>query len=75
MEEENALVVIMYAYENKLYYMIGSAQDAKADCRPYIKIVNATFNGKGGGKPDLCQGSAALSDDWQEKANQFIGEM
>lgn len=42
--------------QNGYRYVIGSR---KEDVRPYSKKLNAAFNGRGGGKPEMVQGSVS----------------
>ena len=41
-------------------YVIGSR---KKDVRPYSKLLNEAFNGRGGGKPEMVQGSLAGTEE------------
>ena len=41
-------------------YVIGSR---KEDVRPYSKLLNEAFNGRGGGKPEMVQGSLAGTEE------------
>lgn len=45
--------------ENGYRYVIGSRV---SDVRPLSKKINATFNGRGGGKPEMVQGSLVGSE-------------
>ena len=45
--------------ENGYRYVIGSRQ---CDVRPLSKKINAAFNGRGGGKPEMVQGSLVGSE-------------
>lgn len=45
--------VVMTTQEGNIKYALGSS---KEDVRPLCKILNEKFNGRGGGKPELCQG-------------------
>ena len=42
--------------ENNYRYVIGSK---KGDVRPFAKVLNEMFQGRGGGKPEMVQGSVA----------------
>ena len=42
---------------------------AEGDVRPLIKALNAALNGRGGGKPGICQGSCAASP---EQVEEFL---
>ena len=45
--------------ENGYRYVIGSRE---VDVRPISKKLNAAFNGRGGGKPEMVQGSLVGSE-------------
>ncbi len=47
-------VLLIVPKQDSLHYMVMSQDE---DVRPFVKALNQTFNGKGGGKPHLCQGS------------------
>ena len=42
---------------------------AEGDVRPLTKALNAALNGRGGGKPGICQGSCAASP---EQVEEFL---
>ena len=47
-------------------YCLARAED---DVRPLTKALNAALNGRGGGKPGICQGSCAASP---EQVEEFL---
>ena len=53
--------------ENGYRYVIGSRV---CDVRPISKKINALFNGRGGGKPEMVQGSLGGSEDAIREALQ-----
>ncbi|MBP3886068.1 MAG: hypothetical protein J6F30_00215 [Cellulosilyticum sp.] len=56
MEKTDKKVLVLTGEEGNLKYALG----AKAmDVRPLNKCLTAEFNGKGGGKSELCQGNLA----------------
>ena len=66
----NTVSVLAAAQPERISYMVTRSGDIAADCRPYIKILNDIFGGRGGGKPDCVQGGAPYCADWQEKLEQ-----
>lgn len=54
--DKNIEVAMVFAQtgEGQYRYVIGSRTK---DVRPYAKVVNEQFQGKGGGKPEMVQGS------------------
>ena len=55
MEQERFLCAVFYGNDSDGYrYVIGSK---KADLRPVTKEMNAAFEGRGGGKPEMVQGT------------------
>ncbi|MCI1821847.1 MAG: alanine--tRNA ligase-related protein [Megasphaera sp.] len=69
---EHAVAVIVYCQENRIYYMVGSGAEVNLDCRTYLKLANTLFNGKGGGSPVLCQGSASVFSQWKQQAEKLF---
>ena len=51
--------------ENQYRYVVGSR---KLDVRPIAKMLNEMFVGRGGGKPEMVQGSLCGSKTDIEKA-------
>ena len=55
MEQERFLCAVFYGTDGDGYrYVIGSK---KVDLRPVTKEMNAAFEGRGGGKPEMVQGT------------------
>lgn len=55
MEQERFLCAVFYGNDSEGYrYVIGSK---KVDLRPVTKEMNAVFEGRGGGKPAMVQGT------------------
>ena len=63
----NTVSVILAVQPERISYFVALGKDTAGDCRAYIKLLNDTFGGRGGGKPDGAQGGADYCDDWQEK--------
>ena len=57
-ELSDKVFLVLTNGESDLKYALGSS---KEDVRPISKKLNETFNGRGGGKPMLCQGSLNTS--------------
>ena len=63
----NTVSVILAVQPERISYFVALGKDTAGDCRVYIKLLNDTFGGRGGGKPDGAQGGADYCEDWQEK--------
>ena len=70
MAVERAVAAIVYRQGERIYYLFGLGPGAQADCRTYIKMANALFNGRGGGSPALCQGSAPVFPEWKQQTKE-----
>ena len=59
--EKNAKVGAVFAETstNQFRYVVGSRE---IDVRPIAKMLNETFSGRGGGKPEMVQGSLCGSE-------------
>ncbi len=64
---ENTVSVILAVQPERISYFVALGKNTAGDCRAYIKLLNDTFGGRGGGKPDGAQGGADYCEDWQEK--------
>jgi len=60
-------VSVIFTIGERLDYMVVAGKDTDADCRSLIKVLNETFGGCVGGKPDCAQGGAGYCSDWEEK--------
>lgn len=72
---ENTLSVILAVQPERISYFIALGKNTAGDCRAYIKLLNDTFGGRGGGKPDGAQGGADFCPDWQEKLDQVLAQL
>jgi len=56
--ESKETICIVYSTTGKQPYVVGATSDItdKANAKDIAGIINATFNGKGGGKLDMAQG-------------------
>ena len=55
LEKDVTIGAVFAGNDTKGYrYVIGSR---KEDVRPVAKMINDQFNGRGGGKPEMVQGS------------------
>ena len=76
LEKERILCAVFYGNDAAGYrYVIGSRI---LDMRPLAKELNETFHGRGGGKPEMVQGSVQGNESemraWiQEKARKMNG--
>ena len=64
---ENTVSVLLAVQHERISYFVALGKDTAGDCRAYIKLLNDTFGGRGGGKPDGAQGGADFCEDWQER--------
>ena len=64
---EGAVTLVLTVTPQRISYLIALGQHTSGDCRSYSKLLNAAFDGRGGGKPNSVQGGAPYCEDWQEK--------
>ncbi|WP_419550605.1 alanyl-tRNA editing protein, partial [Mitsuokella jalaludinii] len=67
-EIPEAFSAIFYQNGERLNYMFLATDGAAVNCQQVILTVNEAFGGRGGGRPESCQGSAICPADWREKA-------
>ncbi|WP_233541655.1 alanyl-tRNA editing protein [Mitsuokella sp. AF33-22] len=67
LEREHAVVAVFYRNGARINYILSAASD-DVNCQQKLKEVNDRFKGRGGGRPDACQGSAACVEGWQQMA-------
>lgn len=53
-ELSDNVFLVLTMQDGNIKYALGSS---KEDVRPISKLLNENFSGRGGGKPELCQGS------------------
>lgn len=66
---------IFYRNGERLNYMFLATDGAELSCQQVIRTVNEAFGGRGGGRPESCQGSAACPADWQAKAEELMAAL
>ena len=71
----NTVSVILAVQPERISYFVALGKDTAGDCRAYIKLLNDTFGGRGGGKPDGAQGGADYCEDWQEKFETVLKQL
>ena len=71
----NTISVILAVQPERISYFVALGKDTAGDCRVYIKLLNDTFGGRGGGKPDGAQGGADYCEDWQEKFASVLQQL
>lgn len=71
----NTVSVLLAVQPERISYFVALGKDTAGDCRAYIKLLNDTFGGRGGGKPDGAQGGADFCPDWQEKLSQVLTQL
>jgi len=59
----------------RISYFVALGKNTAGDCRAYIKLLNDTFGGRGGGKPDGAQGGADFCPNWQEKLDEVLAQL
>lgn len=72
---ENTVSVILAVQPERISYFVAIGKNTAGDCRAYIKLLNDTFGGRGGGKPDGAQGGADFCPNWQEKLDQVLAQL
>lgn len=72
---ENTVSVILAVQPERISYFVTVGKNTAGDCRAYIKLINDTFGGRGGGKPDGAQGGADFCSDWQEKLDHVLAQL
>lgn len=65
LEEGASACFLFSAAEDGLLYVVSSAA---CDMRPIVAMLNSTFSGRGGGKPNYAQGKIAPCDESALKA-------
>ncbi len=64
---ENVVSILLAVQSERISYFVVVGKNTQGDARVYIKLLNETFGGRGGGKPDGAQGGAEFTSDWKEK--------
>jgi alanyl-tRNA synthetase len=72
---ENTLSIILAVQPERISYFVALRKNTVGDCRAYIKLLNDTFGGRGGGKPDGAQGGADFCPNWQEKLDEVLAQL
>ena len=72
---ENTVSVLLAVQPERISYFVALGKDTAGDCRAYIKLLNDTFGGRGGGKPDGAQGGADFCPSWQEKLDEVLAQL
>ena len=72
---ENTISVLLAVQPERISYFVALGKDTAGDCRAYIKLLNDTFGGRGGGKPDGAQGGADFCEDWQERFTTVLQQL
>ena len=72
---ENTVSVILAVQPERISYFVALGKNTAGDCRAYINLLNDTFGGRGGGKPDGAQGGADFCPNWQEKLDQDLAQL
>lgn len=74
-EIPEAFSAIFYQNGERLNYMFLATDGAELSCQQVIHTVNEAFGGRGGGRPESCQGSAICPADWREKAEALMSAL
>ena len=72
---ESTVSVILAVQPERISYFVALGKNTPGDCRAYIKLLNDTFGGRGGGKPDGAQGGADFCPNWQEKLDEVLAQL
>ena len=72
---ENTVSVILAVQPERISYFVALGKNTAGDCRAYIKLLNDTYGGRGGGKPDGVQGGADFCPNWQEKLDEVLAQL
>ena len=72
---ENTVSVLLAVQPERISYFVALGKDTAGDCRAYIKLLNDTFGGRGGGKPDGAQGGADFCPNWQERFTTVLQQL
>lgn len=72
---ESTVSVILAVQPERISYFVALGKNTAGDCRAYIKLLNDTFGGRGGGKPDGAQGGADFCPNWQEKLDEVLAQL
>ena len=72
---ENVVSVVLAVQPERISYFVALGKNTAGDCRAYIKLLNDTFGGRGGGKPVGAQGGADFCPNWQEKLDQVLTQL
>ena len=72
---ENTISVLLAVQPERISYFVALGKGTAGDCRAYIKLLNDTFGGRGGGKPDGAQGGADFCEDWQERFTTVLQQL
>ena len=72
---ENTVSVILAVQPERISYFVALGKDTAGDCRAYVKLLNDTFGGRGGGKSDGAQGGADFCPNWQEKLDEVLAQL
>ncbi|MDD6383646.1 MAG: alanine--tRNA ligase-related protein [Selenomonadaceae bacterium] len=65
LERENTIAAVFYHHGERINYIVSSTA-AEVNCQQRIKAINDCLQGRGGGRPDSCQGSAPWKEGWQQ---------
>jgi alanyl-tRNA synthetase len=55
-EPPGGVVALLASGRDKVNFVFARSENIDADMRPLIKVATAIVDGKGGGRPEICQG-------------------
>ena len=67
--------VLVAAQPKRLAYAVIASDAASGDARSAIKLLNAAFSGRGGGKRDCAQGGSDYLSDWKERLKRVAAQL
>jgi len=76
--EAGGVVALLASGRDKVNFVFARSENVKADMRPLIKAATAIVDGKGGGRPEICQGGgqdAGKAGEALEAAVELLAEV
>lgn len=71
----NTISLIMSVQPERISYIVATTPGTPGNCQQYIRLLNESFGGRGGGKPDCTQGGSPYCADWQAKLDAIKAQI